>query len=147
MNFQVHMKSGIFISTARMGGANLKNDHKFPFAEIHINSGTLPRRMPADIDPTNKPKIFSPTRTVTGTHKVQAKDMDDLIHLQGPLTEDAVMRTLQARFNDAKYFVSFKFNFQMSRKFEFELFFFRICRPMLDPFSCQSIRIWTLEIH
>lgn len=32
--------------------------------------------------------------------------MDDLIHLQGPLTEDAVMRTLQARFNDGKYFVS-----------------------------------------
>ncbi|KAL5281767.1 Myo20 family protein [Megaselia abdita] len=28
------------------------------------------------------------------------KDMDDLIHLQGPLTEDAVMRTLQSRFQD-----------------------------------------------
>lgn len=33
-------------------------------------------------------------------------DMDDLIHLLGPLTEDAVMKTLQARFNEKKYFVS-----------------------------------------
>lgn len=71
-----------------------------------MSGGTLPRRIPADVDVTNKPKIFSPTKTVTGTHKVQPKDMDDLIHLQGPLTEDAVMRTLQARFNDGKYFVS-----------------------------------------
>lgn len=31
--------------------------------------------------------------------------MDDLIHLQGPLTEDAVMRTLQARFKDNLNFV------------------------------------------
>lgn len=34
-------------------------------------------------------------------------DMDDLIHLLGPLTEDAVMKTLQARFNEKKYFVGF----------------------------------------
>lgn len=36
--------------------------------------------------------------------------MEDLIHLQGPLTEDAVMRTLQARFNERKYFVSTMFS-------------------------------------
>lgn len=34
--------------------------------------------------------------------------MNDLIHLMGPLTEDAVMKTLQARFNEKKYFVSLK---------------------------------------
>lgn len=34
------------------------------------------------------------------------KDMQDLIHLSGPLTEHAVMRTLQARFNEQRYFVS-----------------------------------------
>jgi len=34
------------------------------------------------------------------------KDMQDLIHLSGPLTEHAVMRTLQARFNERRYFVS-----------------------------------------
>lgn len=34
-------------------------------------------------------------------------DMNDLIHLLGPLTEDAVMKTLQARFNEKKYFVGF----------------------------------------
>lgn len=32
--------------------------------------------------------------------------LDDLIHLPGPLTEDAVMRTLQTRFNEGKFFVS-----------------------------------------
>lgn len=76
------------------------------FAAIHVNSSTLPRRLPADVD-TILPKTLSPIRTVTGAHKVQSKDMEDLIHLQGPLTEDAVMRTLQARFNDGKYFVSY----------------------------------------
>ena len=32
--------------------------------------------------------------------------MEDLINLSGPLTEDAVMKTLQSRFNDKNYFVS-----------------------------------------
>lgn len=72
-----------------------------------MNSGTLTRRILTDVDIANKPNFFSPTRTVTGSHNVQSKEMDDLIHLQGPLTEDAVMRTLQARFNDGKYFVGF----------------------------------------
>lgn len=72
-----------------------------------MNSGTLTSRLLTDVNIANKPKIFSPTRAVTGAHNAQSKDMDDLIHLQGPLTEDAVMRTLQARFNDGKYFVSF----------------------------------------
>lgn len=39
--------------------------------------------------------------------------MEDLIHLNGPLTEDAVMKTLQARFNEKKYFVSKNLNNSM----------------------------------
>ncbi|XP_034670028.1 unconventional myosin-IXb isoform X2 [Drosophila subobscura] len=35
-----------------------------------------------------------------------AQDMQDLIHLPGPLTEHAVMRTLQARFNEQRYFTN-----------------------------------------
>ncbi|XP_068140708.1 unconventional myosin-Vb [Drosophila tropicalis] len=34
------------------------------------------------------------------------QDMQDLIHLTGPLTEHAVMRTLQARFNEQRYFTN-----------------------------------------
>ncbi|KAH8335221.1 hypothetical protein KR067_004107, partial [Drosophila pandora] len=34
------------------------------------------------------------------------RDMQDLIHLSGPLTEHAVMRTLQARFNEQRYFTN-----------------------------------------
>lgn len=33
-------------------------------------------------------------------------DLEDLIHLQGPLTEDAVMKCLQARFSAASFYVS-----------------------------------------
>lgn len=75
------------------------------------NGGTLPRRVPPEIVASEiiaKPhsRIISPSKTVTSPNKILAKDMEDLIHLQGPLTEDAVMRTLQARFNEGKYFVS-----------------------------------------
>lgn len=71
------------------------------------NGGTLPRRVPTDVDIQIKPRIVSPNRIVTNsTQKMLPKDMEDLIHLPGPLTEDAVMRTLQARFADGKYFVS-----------------------------------------
>lgn len=35
-----------------------------------------------------------------------AHDVDDLIHLRGPLTEDAVVRALQARFYHNKFYVS-----------------------------------------
>lgn len=86
------------------------------------NGGTLPRRVPPEIVANEiiaKPhaKIVSPSKTVTSPHKILAKDMEDLIHLQGPLTEDAVMRTLQARFNEGKYFVSKKnSDFQISEK-------------------------------
>lgn len=33
-------------------------------------------------------------------------DVEDLIHLRGPLTEDAVVRALQARFYHNKFYVS-----------------------------------------
>ncbi|XP_067620741.1 unconventional myosin-Va [Eurosta solidaginis] len=36
----------------------------------------------------------------------QPREIEDLIHLPGPLTEDAVMRTLQARFTDNCYFTN-----------------------------------------
>ncbi|KAI8117599.1 Myosin-I heavy chain [Lucilia cuprina] len=38
------------------------------------------------------------------TQHKQPYELEDLIHLSGPLTEDAVMRTLQARFNENCYF-------------------------------------------
>ncbi|CRK99962.1 CLUMA_CG013257, isoform B [Clunio marinus] len=38
-----------------------------------------------------------------GATELSSIDMEDLIHLLGPLTEDAVMKTLQARFNEKKY--------------------------------------------
>lgn len=78
---------------------------------MSTNGGTLPRRMPPEIianEIISKPptRIISPSKTVTSEHKIMPKNMEDLILLQGPLTEDAVMRTLHARFNDGKYFVS-----------------------------------------
>lgn len=78
----------------------------FSLAELSPNGGTLPRRLPTDADIPAKPRIVSPNRIVANTQKTLPKDMEDLIHLPGPLTEDAVMRTLQARFADGKHFVS-----------------------------------------
>lgn len=76
------------------------------------NGGGTLRRVPPEIvanEIITKPhaRIISPSKTVTSPHKILAKDMEDLIHLD-ILTEDAVMRTLQARFNEKKYFVSTK---------------------------------------
>lgn len=78
---------------------------------IHIDitngTGTLPRRTEiSNMDiPLIKPRVLSPSRIVNAKRALP-KDMEDLIHLPGPLTEDAVMRTLQARFGEGKHFVS-----------------------------------------
>lgn len=47
-----------------------------------------------------------PVVTAPGPQLVVGADLDDLIHLQGPLTEDAVMKCLQARFNASNFYVS-----------------------------------------
>lgn len=82
------------------------------FVDITNGTGTLPRRTEInnmDI-PLIKPRVLSPSRIVNAKRALP-KDMEDLIHLPGPLTEDAVMRTLQARFGDGKHFVSIKLSF------------------------------------
>jgi len=44
--------------------------------------------------------------TLSCGRRVSLADTEDLIHLSGPLTEDALIRCLQARCAAAKYFVS-----------------------------------------
>ena len=51
-------------------------------------------------------KAFGNNDNSSSTVKTLPADMEDLINLSGPLTEDAVMKTLQSRFNDKNYFVS-----------------------------------------
>lgn len=77
----------------------------FITADCTPNGGTL-RRGPPEIGAKPHTRIISPSKTVNSPNKILPKDMEDLIHLQGPLTEDAVMRTLQSRFNEGKYIVS-----------------------------------------
>ena len=38
--------------------------------------------------------------------QINNKTLEDLIHLSGPLTEDAVLKCLQARFASTQYHVS-----------------------------------------
>lgn len=38
--------------------------------------------------------------------RLPLKDIEDLIHLSGPLTEDAVMKTLHTRFQNDSFYVS-----------------------------------------
>lgn len=86
----------------------------FPFrsfkeSAVTGNASTLPRqKVPEKVAEiiTIKPKVITPNRTMANTQTISPKDIEDLIHLQGPLTEDAVMRTLQARYDSKKYFVS-----------------------------------------
>ena len=57
-------------------------------------------------------------RTAGGNSRTSPSTLDDLIHLAGPLTEDAVLKTLQARFYADEFFVS------LQPTVEFELAFF-----------------------
>jgi hypothetical protein len=80
----------------------------------------VPLPLPIDIDSKNndskdRVNLIQEIRKKNGffsnnnnNSELASGDMDDLIHLLGPLTEDAVMKTLQARFNEKKYFVSFQ---------------------------------------
>lgn len=40
--------------------------------------------------------------------RLPLKDIEDLIHLSGPLTEDAVMKTLHTRFQNDFFYVSYE---------------------------------------
>lgn len=96
------------LSPSILGAESILNDNYLFVILVDITTngnGTL-RRAPPETGAKPHTRIISPSKTVNSPHKILPKDMDDLIHLQGPLTEDAVMRTLHARFNDGKYIVS-----------------------------------------
>lgn len=85
-----------------------------PFIPVqkHINpcQGIIPS-FPQHITSNNN-SVFggcsmSGLRSVCRQTNKRSYELEDLIHLPGPLTEDAVMRTLQARFNENCYFVGF----------------------------------------
>ena len=44
--------------------------------------------------------------TLRQSVRTSSANVDDLIHLAGPLTEDAVLKTLQARYYAQEYFVN-----------------------------------------
>lgn len=72
---------------------------------------------------------------VTGGQRKTASNMEDLIHLPGPLTEDAVMRTLQTRFNEGKFFVSTR---EGAVSFFYGFSFISECNAIEN--SAQSVR-------
>lgn len=61
---------------------------------------------------TNEPRhpIQTATATTTTSPVTAGANLEDLIHLQGPLTEDAVMKCLQARFASSNFYVSIFWN-------------------------------------
>lgn len=59
-----------------------------------------PRNVPVPV-PTSLPAADS-----RNLPPVAGAELEDLIHLQGPLTEDAVMKCLQARFAASNFYVS-----------------------------------------
>lgn len=54
---------------------------------------------------TNVEVHKQPHKNVTNVSNTNA-ELEDLIHLPGPLTEDAVMKCLHARFNNSNFYVS-----------------------------------------
>lgn len=76
----------------------------------HQNSQQLPSTKHVNPCQSVKTLPFGFGSAAGGAKQQQAnrlpKDMQDLIHLAGPLNEHAVMHTLQARFNEQRYFVS-----------------------------------------
>lgn len=54
------------------------------------------------VDQLDRLPLDTPTTTVS----MNDEDIEDLIHIDGPLTEDAVVRILYRRFMCQKYFVS-----------------------------------------
>ncbi|XP_030380655.1 unconventional myosin-IXAa [Scaptodrosophila lebanonensis] len=93
--------------TSATTAAGSQNNQQLPFIPVpkHVNPCHSVKTLPFGfgairLNHNNGVKMQqrSPTRL--------PQDMEDLIHLSGPLTEHAVMRTLQARFNEQRYFTN-----------------------------------------
>ncbi|XP_046866634.1 unconventional myosin-IXa [Drosophila willistoni] len=94
------------------------NQHHHHHHNHHHHSQQLPFiPVPKPANPCNSVKTlpfgFGFADTIHQKHHQEIsvtsklpQDMQDLIHLTGPLTEHAVMRTLQARFNEQRYFTN-----------------------------------------
>ncbi|CAD7080160.1 unnamed protein product [Hermetia illucens] len=86
-------------------------------ADVPTCTETISQCSPGILDIPHKHTVISHTagsvniisatskKTENGKQR-KPSEIDDLIHLPGPLTEDAVMRALQARFNENKYFTN-----------------------------------------
>lgn len=75
------------------------NGQQFPQSAKHVNPCQSVKTLPFGFG-------FAASSGKQSQVSRLPKDMQDLIHLAGPLTEHAVMHTLQARFNEQRYFVS-----------------------------------------
>lgn len=53
-------------------------------------------------------KTESKTSSTTAVTPSGGANLEDLIHLEGPLTEDAVMKCLQTRFRASNFYVSLR---------------------------------------
>ncbi|XP_059474845.1 unconventional myosin-IXa isoform X2 [Neocloeon triangulifer] len=72
------------------------------------SNNNLPDRLSQPCTPSNPPAPpLPPVPAPTAVPPPMAPaDLEDLIHLPGPLTEDAVLRALQARFSANNYFTN-----------------------------------------
>ncbi|XP_018336090.1 unconventional myosin-IXb isoform X2 [Agrilus planipennis] len=85
---------------------------------LHVQGGPIknfsgPAAAPAAVQPAVPPRstpLLAPPAVIPTeprvTFPIAGADIEDLIHLQGPLTEDAVMKCLQARFAATNYYTN-----------------------------------------
>lgn len=83
-----------------------------PDTKQHSRGAAPPERQQQCPPAPPVPPVSAPC---TAPPPMAPAELEDLIHLPGPLTEDAVLRALQARFAANNYYVSRIFHFSLDR--------------------------------
>lgn len=94
---------------ARTRGPTAATRYVFHLLPLTSSIAWLVRLKPNDLSAETRWRASSAVPCATsavGAGAGAAADVEDLIHLRGPLTEDAVVRALQARFYQHKFYVS-----------------------------------------
>ncbi|ODM93381.1 hypothetical protein Ocin01_13300 [Orchesella cincta] len=107
----VHVVGGIGSSNGTLGGGSAGGGTSVNGMNGGGSSGSVIGTTTSGGDATQSESSFrlstkSGPVTLSCGRRVSLADTEDLIHLSGPLTEDALIRCLQARCAAAKYFVS-----------------------------------------
>jgi hypothetical protein len=97
-----------FVGTGKCHQQRLASDKKtttpLPQQQRHTHCQQSP--LPTLVTPPEDSQQTQQQQATVAMRPVGCAELEDLIHLAGPLTEDAVLKCLQARFCASQFFVS-----------------------------------------